>query len=151
MFLPEPLHGGGDKSRQQRLSATDPQLAGDWIGEKADFLDACPHVIEDGDAALEQRTAIERRLDALRAAVEQANAEEMFEIGDDLRDDRLRHRELLSGLAHASPLRDRHRDMEVLQLQPMSDDGGWRRFRSHSRMLSRATKICVRPMTRAGQ
>jgi hypothetical protein len=37
----------------------------------------------------------------------------------------LRHRELLCGFAHASPLRDRQRDMEMLQLQPMSDDIGW--------------------------
>src|SRR5262245_12566480 len=39
MFLPESLHRGGHKSRQEWLSAADPQLAGDWVGKEAYFFD----------------------------------------------------------------------------------------------------------------
>ncbi len=39
-------------------------------------------IVEDGDAALEQGAAIERWFDTLRAAVEQAHFEQIFEVGD---------------------------------------------------------------------
>ena len=66
---------------------------------------------------------IQRRLDALRAAIKKPNAKEMLEIRDRLGHDWLRHRELACRLAHAALLRDRHRDAEMLRHRR------WRWFR----------------------
>src|SRR5262245_17354191 len=148
MVLPDTLHRSGHDTGQQRLCASDPQFAGDWIGEEPNLFYACPHIVEDRDTSFEEGTTIECRLDALRAAVKQANAEQMLEVCDGLRNDRLRHAELLCSLAHAFPLRHCHRETQVLQFEPMSSGVGGHRCPGHSRILSRHTKIELPAMAR---
>jgi hypothetical protein len=87
-----------------------------------DLVHARPQIVEDRDAALEQGAAVGGRLDALRAAVEQAHAEHAFEIGYHFRHHRLGDREALGGLRHAAPFRDRHHHLQVLQLDPVTDE-----------------------------
>ena len=126
VLLPQPLHHGGAQAREQRFRAADPQLPRRGVGHELDLVHACSEIIENRDAAPEQGAAVRRRLDALGAAIEQADAEHVFEIGYHFRHDRLRDREMLGGSRHAAPFRHRHHDLQVLQLEPVADE-----FRLH--------------------
>jgi len=69
MFPRHALDDGGNQCRL-RLGDTDPQFASRRVGEILDLVGTRPQIVEDGQAALEQCAAIERRLDALGAAIE---------------------------------------------------------------------------------
>jgi hypothetical protein len=119
---PQPLHDGLPEAREQRFGAADPQLARRRIRHELDLVHARSEIVENGDAALEQGAAIRGRLDALRAAVEQAHGEHAFEVGYHLGNDRLRDREMLGRLRHAAPFRDGHDDLQVLKLDAVADE-----------------------------
>ena len=124
---PQPLHDRALQSGEQGLGAADAQFSRRRVGHELDLVDAGAQVVEDRDAAPQQGTAVRGRLDALRAAVEQAHAEHIFEIGHHLGDDRLRDREVLRRLRHAAPVGHRADDLEVLQLDPLADKVGLHR------------------------
>jgi hypothetical protein len=64
------------------LAASNAQLTRRWITEELDILDALSELIEDCKSALDDRVAILRRPDAARTAIEQADTEGVFEIGN---------------------------------------------------------------------
>ena len=66
------------------LAPSHPYLPRRRIGKGRDVLNALSQFVEHCDAALDQRAAIWCRLYALPAAVEQAHAEGVFEVGDRL-------------------------------------------------------------------
>ena len=70
---------------------------------------------------MDEGAAIGGRLDALRCAVEETHAERMLEVGDGLRDDRLRDGEPLRRLGHAPRLGDSEKDVQVAQLNASAD------------------------------
>jgi len=57
-------------ANQGPLHTADPHFSGGRIGQEFDVPDALPQFIEGGHAALQQRGAVDRRLDALRASFE---------------------------------------------------------------------------------
>src|SRR5262249_51369136 len=83
-----------------------------------DVSDALLQCIENLNAAFEERVAVDRRLDALSAAVEKPHAERVFEIGDHLGNRGLRNAEVLRRFGHAAALNDRREHMQVPQLKP---------------------------------
>src|SRR5262249_2028389 len=101
--------------------ASDAKLAGGGIGEKLDILDALAELVEHGDAAPDDGVAVLRRLDAPRAALEQAHAERMLEVGGRPRDGRLRRAEALRRLGHAAGLDHGHQHAHVVQLEAALD------------------------------
>src|SRR6202040_647453 len=68
-----------------------------------------------------QGAAVERRLDALRAAVEQPHAERLLEAGDRSRDDRARDRQAVGGPRHVALLDHGHEDVEVVRVEAATD------------------------------
>ena len=91
------------------------------LAKNSVLLDALAKVVKHDDAPLEQRFAIQRRLDPQRCAIKQARGDGVFEIGNRLRHRGLRHREIGRGFSHAAPLRHGHEDMQIAQLQSPSD------------------------------
>ena len=61
---------------------------------------------------------IDRRLDAARAAIEQAHAEHVLEIRDRRRNSRLRHGKLACRLADAARFHHSREDIEVAHSKP---------------------------------
>ena len=82
MALRKAAHRVTDKAFCDRDRCRHDELADGRIGKVTDVLDALPELVEHRDAAAEQRAAIQRRLHAERAAVEQPDAERMLEIGN---------------------------------------------------------------------
>ncbi len=78
-------------------------------------------LVERCDPALEQRAAIDRRLDSLRAAIEKTNAECVLQAGNDLGDGRLGDAELGRGLGHAAGVHDREKNLQVAKAQATAD------------------------------
>ena len=76
-----------------------------------------PEFIEDGDASLDERAAIRRRLDAARPAIEERYAERVLHIGDCPRDGGLGNCKLCGGLRHASGLRHSKKNVQLMQLE----------------------------------
>src|SRR6185312_11348051 len=105
----------------ERLGAADSDFSGGGIGEEFDISYSLPQLVEHYVPAFQQSTRINRRLDAARAAVQQADAERVFEPGDRFRDGGLRHAEMRGRLGHASPLHDSEKNMEVAQLETPAD------------------------------
>jgi hypothetical protein len=68
------------------------------IGEKLDLFHTLSELVEHCEAALKQSAAVSRRLYAMRRPIEQAHAKRMLKIGDRLRHDGPRDRELLRRL-----------------------------------------------------
>ncbi len=97
------------------------QLSHGRIGQIFDGLHATLHFIEDGGSACQERAPIGRQLNALGGAIEQADAERMFQIGDRLRHDRLRHGEPVRRPCHAPELCGREEDMEIAQFNAPAD------------------------------
>src|SRR5262245_16670633 len=98
-------------------AAADPQFSRFRIGEEVDILDALLELVEDGDATLEQCTAILSWLDALRTAVQKRDAERVFQVCNCLRNGGLGHVEMIGCFAHAAHLHDSHQDIKLAQLQ----------------------------------
>src|SRR4029453_7886135 len=67
---------------RHRLAGSDPQFPRRRIGKELNVLDALSQLVEDRDAAFDERAAIRRWLDAARAAIEQAYAEGVFQLGN---------------------------------------------------------------------
>src|SRR5262245_44378661 len=65
------------------------------VGQGLERLYALSQLVENGHPALEQGLAIRRQFDALGAAIKQAHAQVVFEVGDRLGDDRMRDGEAL--------------------------------------------------------
>src|SRR5262245_36785112 len=101
-----------------RFGTADPYFSHHRVCEKFDVPHALLQFIKDRDAALEQRVAVDRRLDAERASVEQPDAESMLQIGDHFRYGRLGDAQLLRRLAHAAALDNREKHMQIAQLEP---------------------------------
>jgi hypothetical protein len=83
-----PRQSGHDRHHEpggQRLGASDLQLADVWVGEELEFFDAVAQVIKGRNAPLDHGTPVARRLDPLRAAVEQPEPERMLKLGHRLR------------------------------------------------------------------
>src|SRR5215813_15596589 len=97
------------------------QLARGRIGQKLDLPYALPQLIEDGDAAFGEGATIERRLDALRAAIKQGDAQRAFEVGNCLRNHRPRNGEPLGSFGHVALFGDGHEDMKVARLEAPAD------------------------------
>src|SRR5258708_7018358 len=91
------------------------------IGQEFDVPDALLQLIENRNTAFEQCAAVDRRLDALGAAIEKPHAEGMFEGGDHLGNSGLRNAEVLRRLGHAAALNHRREHMQVSQSQPAAD------------------------------
>ena len=109
------------------------QLACRRIGQELDILDALLEFVEHRDAAFEHRLRVDRRLDAARAAIEQADAEHVLEIRDRGRDRRLGHGELTCRLGHPARFHHGREDVEVAHPKtppeaafPFHRDGGHR-------------------------
>src|SRR5690242_4750904 len=81
--------GGGN-----RISRSDSQFTCGWIGEVLDVLYALPQFIEYHSASFNKGMAVGRWLNASPGAINQAHAQRMLEVGDRLRDRRLRHVEM---------------------------------------------------------
>ena len=67
------------------VRASDPELSRGRVGEKADLVDTLVQLVEDGNAAFGEGAAILSRLNTVRAAIEQANAERVLHVGNRLR------------------------------------------------------------------
>ena len=80
----KPVDNRRHEGRGQNVVASDPHVASLGVGEEFNVLHALPQLVEDGDASLEQRSAIGRRLGAMAVAFKQAHAEHMFKVGDRL-------------------------------------------------------------------
>src|SRR5262249_8766681 len=93
--------------------APDPAFARVGIVQQVDFADALAKVVERGGRPFDQRAAEERRLDAARRAIEQADAKRQFHAGNRFRDGWLRQRKVGGRLSHAAVLGDRREDAEV--------------------------------------
>jgi hypothetical protein len=121
--------------------APNPHFAGRGVGEEFDILHAVPQFVEDGDAAFEQGSAVDRRLGTMTVAFKQAHAEHMFEIGNDLGYDGLGNREMLRRLRHTLALHHGQQDMEITQLYAATDA-----FRPlHRHLASLAESISYAP------
>ena len=113
MTAGDATHDLGQEAGDDRLRSADAQLADVRIGQKLDLLDALPDLIEHRCGAFDQRAAVQRRLNALRGAVEQANTERVFDLRHRLRHRGLRDRQLCRGLCHAAALRNRQQRIEI--------------------------------------
>ena len=97
----ELLDDGGNESRE-RVRGADPDFARSPVGQKFDVPDALLQLVEGGNAALKERTAIDRRFDAARASIDKPYAERRLEIGDHCRNGRLGNAERLRRARAAS-------------------------------------------------
>src|SRR5215211_6517651 len=121
MLPREPVNDGGDQPTGYGFVASNAQFPRCRIGKKFDVFHALPQLVEDDDAALQERAAIERRLHALWTTIKQRHAEGAFQVRDGLRYDRPRNREALGSLAHVAVLGDGHEDVEVARPKPATD------------------------------
>jgi hypothetical protein len=77
--------------------------------------------VKDSDAAIEQRSTIDRELDPMGISIEEPHIEYALQIGDGLRDHRLRRCEMPGRLCHAALSRQGNQDIEVAQLDAAAD------------------------------
>jgi hypothetical protein len=77
----QPIDGVENKAFGKACGRCNPQFTGRRVGQKLDFLDPLIKFIERRNAALEERLAILRGLDAVCAALEQRYTESMLCIG----------------------------------------------------------------------
>ena len=114
----EPVDDGRHDRGIDRIGRSDPHFARSRVGQKFDLLDALSHLVEDGDAALDQRPTVGRRLDAALAAIGSRTPGVSMSSPST---NRLRDRKTLGRLAHRPALDDGHQDAEVAQLEPATD------------------------------
>ena len=103
------------------LSGSNPQFSRRWIGEELNVSDTLSQFVKHRDTTSDKRAAIRRRLYASRAAIEQTNAERMFQLRDGPRQRWLGRPELFGRLAHAARLHHRDEDADVVQLETSLD------------------------------
>src|SRR5262249_34852625 len=92
--------------------------------QELDLLHALSEFVEDRNAALEQGAAVERRRNALRAAVEQRHTQYVFEFCDRLRHNRTRDREMFGRLRHISLFDHGHEHVKVARPEASTDAVG---------------------------
>jgi branched-chain amino acid transport system substrate-binding protein len=78
----ETVDDRGNRSSNLDLGKADTQISAVGVGQKFDLLEPLPHLVEDSDAAIEQRPAVASQFDALRVAVEQPHAERVLQVGN---------------------------------------------------------------------
>jgi hypothetical protein len=117
----KPLDHRSKYRGRKGLRAPDAQLSGGRIGHELDLFDALLEIIERSRAALQQREAIHRGLDALWSTVQKPHAERMLEVGNDLGNGRLRDVEIRCSLGHAAASHDGVEDVQVAQLEAAAD------------------------------
>jgi hypothetical protein len=93
------------------------KLAAAGIGQEFEFFNALAQFVEYGSTAFEQGPTIDRWLDTLRSPIEKAEADSMLNIGNGLRNRRLRDRKVGSRLSHAARSRDGEQDVQVRNLR----------------------------------
>ena len=82
-ILPRKLiYDGGDDARGNDNRGPDPQFPRGRIGKELDVLHRLPQLIEYDETAVENRAPIDRRLDAVRAPVEETHAQSVLHVGD---------------------------------------------------------------------
>ena len=80
-MLPQEAVGDGwHEAGGHRFGTTNVQLPDRRIAQEFDLSDALPQFIENRNAALDQRLAVQGRLDSLGLSVEQPYAERLFQI-----------------------------------------------------------------------
>jgi hypothetical protein len=92
VLVRQPVDCGENNTLGDARGGADPQFAGRRIGQKLDFPDPLIEFVECSNTAFEESAAILRELDALRTAVEQWYAENLFSIGERSRNGRLGYR-----------------------------------------------------------
>jgi hypothetical protein len=109
----EPVDNNGYEACGQAFAATNPQFSGPRVGEKFERFDALPELIEHGDAALEQCPAIDRGLNSMCSAVEQAQTHGVLDLSNRLGNRRLRNGEIGGRFSHAAGFRDGKQNVQV--------------------------------------
>jgi hypothetical protein len=97
-----------------------PHLPSRRVGEKLDVLHALTEFIEDRHSAVEQRTAVLRRLYPAPMAIKQAHTKRMFQFRDRSRNGGLSAVEALRRLPHAAGFHHSDKDVQVVQFHPAS-------------------------------
>src|SRR5215470_2115970 len=100
----KPVGDGRNKASCKIGIAPNPHFTRSRVGEEFDILHAFPQLVEHGGTAFEQRGAVNCWLGAMTVALKQANAEYMFEVGNDLGYDGLGNGEMLRRFGHALAL-----------------------------------------------
>ena len=121
MSSSEPVDDHQDWPARRVLAASDAQFTRCRIAEEFDVLDALSELIEDRKPALDNRLAILRRADSARTAIEEADTERVFQIGNRSRNGRLRSCKAFRRLVHAARLHHGHEDAHIVQLQAPFD------------------------------
>ena len=101
--------------------ASDPDLSRGRVCKKLYVLHAMAQLVEGGLAATEQDAPGLGKADTVRISLQQPHAENMLQLTDRPRDDRMRDGELARSLRHAPALRHDKENMQIAQLQPASD------------------------------
>src|SRR4051794_40944988 len=71
----------------------------------------------------------------LASTIKQSHTHQIFKAGNRLRDDRLRYREMLSGLDHAALFDNGEKDVQMAQLETAADLLGSTHIGSNSKKL----------------
>jgi hypothetical protein len=116
---------GREETGRYILGTADPQLSNRRIGEGLEFLQALRQLVENGQSAPYEGTAVGSRFDAIPAAIEEAKPQFVLHFGDRPRNCRLRNRKFSRGFRHAAPRRHDKQDMQVAELEtaPSQLDG----------------------------
>src|SRR5436189_4660966 len=117
----EPIDDRRCKARRERIDTSDSHFTDGRVGKKLDLVDALTQLVECRKSVLENRAAIERGLDALAAAMQQAHAQGMYHAGNGLRHERMGNRQLFGSLRYAAERHCREQDMHVAQLESSAD------------------------------
>jgi hypothetical protein len=78
----QPVDDRGKEASGDRDQRREAHFTCRGIGEELDVLDASLELVENRNAPFDEGAAIGRRQDAPRTAIEEPNAERIFEIGD---------------------------------------------------------------------
>ena len=135
MLVRKPMDDGRIDRGDRVLAPAHAYLSHCRIGERRDVVHALAQFVEHGDAALDERPATGRRLDALPTPVEEPHTEGLFQVSDRLGHCRLRHVEGRGGLAHAAGLNDGQQNIDVPQFEAAADPVVPLRDGGHSRLL----------------
>src|SRR5690349_19499183 len=98
----EALHDWRQETGRDTLRDANAQATLGWIGKKCEFIDAVLELVEDHPTSRCESVAVDCRLDAAAAAVEQAKPKCVLQVSDRLRYSRLRDRKVCRGLCHAA-------------------------------------------------
>jgi hypothetical protein len=106
---------------RNRCNATNPHFAFGWVGQELNVSYTLPQIIERSHAALEQRIAIYRWLNTVRASIQEADADGSLQLADCLRHRRLLNSQLRCGFRHAARFNNGKKDVQIPQAQAPPD------------------------------